>query len=212
MPISNRFAVSLLSKSNRQEALLEEVMIDKATGQIAIYMGDEKLLSYDASAREYTTFEKIKTMGTEFGFKNIFVTKLISDKFDFPVVIPLDENILQNSIPTANRVISQFFLVPDIDILVPTLDTPVDDRTLKCQIVYSYKPSDTDVILYKTLEGTVEFVEKRRVKLEATNSLFKIERLLFSAPTSKNFKVVLNGFYAVFELVEGGDYSWIGLS
>lgn len=114
--ILNRFAISFLSKEYADQALLEEVMIDKRTGEILIKTPNGMVISYDSIARRRSTITDATDCAmTQNMIGNMYELSL--EEYDLPAIVPYNENILANSISLKQNLSKVLFYI-DIDEIV----------------------------------------------------------------------------------------------
>lgn len=114
--ILNRFAISFLSKEYADQALLEEVMIDKRTGEILIKTPNDMVISYDSIARRRSTITDATDCAmTQNMIGNMYELSL--EEYDLPAIVPYNENILANSISLKQNLSKVLFYI-DIDEIV----------------------------------------------------------------------------------------------
>lgn len=96
-----RFAVSGLSKERYDEAVAEEILVDKKTGEFLLNTLDEVLISNDSLSRFKASFDNAVWMAKQVGLcGNIYQVEI--DDIDMPSEIPYDTNILNEPIVIAS--------------------------------------------------------------------------------------------------------------
>ena len=111
--ILNRFAVSALSKKYNGQALPEEIMVEKNTGEFLIKSPDGVVISYDAMARRRSTITDATECAVTQNMKgNMY--ELYLDNFMLPAIVPYDENLLNNAISLKQNLVKVLFYI-DID-------------------------------------------------------------------------------------------------
>ena len=92
-----RFAVSGLSKERYDEAVAEEILVDKNTGEFLLNTLGEVLISNDSLGRFKASFDNAVWMAKQVGLcGNIYQVEI--DDIDMPSEIPYDTNILNEDI------------------------------------------------------------------------------------------------------------------
>ena len=113
----NRFGISFLSKSRKAEALDEEVMIHKQTGEVLIKGAGGEILSYDKVGRLNDHINSVTNLCHTMNL----LGKMYEVEFtvlDLPEVIPEAVNLLDSYAPlTTNKKISKLLVSIDIDSL-----------------------------------------------------------------------------------------------
>ncbi len=96
-----RFAVSGLSKERYDEAVAEEILVDKKTGEFLLNTLDEVLISNDSLSRFKASFDNAVWMAKQVGLcGNIYQVEI--DDIDMPSEIPYNTNILNEPIVIAS--------------------------------------------------------------------------------------------------------------
>lgn len=96
-----RFAVSGLSKERYDEAVAEEILVDKKTGEFLLNTLDEVLISNDSLSRFKASFDNAVWMAKQVGLcGNIYQVEI--DDIDMPSEIPYNTNILNEPIVVAS--------------------------------------------------------------------------------------------------------------
>lgn len=92
-----RFGVSGLSKERYDEAVAEEILVDKKTGEFLLNTLDEVLISNDSLGRFKASFDNAVWMAKQVGLcGNIYQVEI--DDIEMPSEIPYDTNILNEDI------------------------------------------------------------------------------------------------------------------
>ena len=92
-----RFAVSGLSKERYDEAVAEEILVDKNTGEFLLNTLDEVLISNDSLGRFKASFDNAVWMAKQVGLcGNIYQVEI--DDIEMPSEIPYNTNILNEDI------------------------------------------------------------------------------------------------------------------
>lgn len=98
-----RFAISGLSKERYDEAVAEEILVDKKTGEFLLNTKDEVLISNDAMARYKASFDNAVWLAKETGLcGNIYQVEI--DDIVMPSNIPYGTNILNENIILDNKI------------------------------------------------------------------------------------------------------------
>lgn len=98
-----RFAISGLSKERYDEAVAEEILVDKKTGEFLLNTRDEVLISNDAMARYKASFDNAVWLAKETGLcGNIYQVEI--DDIIMPANIPYNTNILNENIMLDNKI------------------------------------------------------------------------------------------------------------
>lgn len=103
---TNRFGFSMLSKSRYNEAYLEEVMVDKATGEFLIKSPDGRVVSYDYNTKLHNIHSDIKnTMHNHNLYGHLYECHLTDPTSIYPLSIDssfvMDINAITLVKPTA---------------------------------------------------------------------------------------------------------------
>ena len=89
----NRFAVSLLSRSNKDAAIQEEVLMHKGMGQVLVKTTDGNVISYDKLSRTRNHIDFVSILA-----ENLFMTgemyTLELDGIDLPEIVNENVNLL----------------------------------------------------------------------------------------------------------------------
>jgi hypothetical protein len=113
---SNRYAVSLLDKSRKSEAIDQEVLINKLTGEIlvksaaGIFISYNKIAKFDAHIKDVTTL----CHGLNF-LGNMY--ELEFDNIDLPNVVEEDINLLSGATTFSADVLTKILISVDLDSL-----------------------------------------------------------------------------------------------
>ena len=110
---TNRFAVSLLSKSNRSGAKNEELMVDKKSSEISIKTPEGYVISHNSLSRQRNHIERIISYCQSISF-NGSLNELIIEDIDYPWTPNLGVNIL-DGIEPINIGNKDFIISLDID-------------------------------------------------------------------------------------------------
>lgn len=149
--ILNRFAISGLSKKYNEQALPEEIMVEKNTGEFLIKTPDGITISYDAIARRRSTItDATECALTQNMIGNMY--ELALEEYNLPAIIPYEENILANSISLKQNLKKVLFYI-DIDEIIKNAlaevseTVPTVEISLRCGTGSIYQ----DVIIEKSL-------------------------------------------------------------
>jgi hypothetical protein len=114
--IINRFAISGLSKKHNAQALPEEIMVEKNTGEFLIKSPEGMTISYDAIARRRSTItDATECALTQNMIGNMY--ELSIDEYMLPAIIPYGENIIGNSINLKQN-LRKLLVYVDIDEII----------------------------------------------------------------------------------------------
>lgn len=149
--IINRFAITGLSKKYNEQALNEEIMIEKSTGEFLIKNLYGVTISYDALARRRSTI----TDATEAAVTQNMIGdmyELALEEYDLPAIIPYEKNILDNTISLSTNLKKMLFFMDIDEIVKKTLAevsevAPIVEIGLRCGIGNTYN----DIIIRKPL-------------------------------------------------------------
>jgi hypothetical protein len=152
----NRFAISMLSKSRKAEAINEELMVDKSTGEILIRGVAGEYVSYNRLAR----FESHINRVTEICHRHNFLGKVYSlelDDYDTPMAIPETTNLLAsgNQVLSLNKKLRTLYLSLDLDCLNSVMDQEktmlhMKDTVITAQYSFGYNATQ-DIELTETV-------------------------------------------------------------
>jgi len=111
----DRIAISLLSRENKADALPEEVMIHKTTGQILIKTTAGDIISFDSLNRIKSHIDNTTTTCLNLDIRGDMSSIEISET-ELPSIISYDTNILTNSIILyQNKEFAKTILSIDLD-------------------------------------------------------------------------------------------------
>lgn len=134
--IINRFAISGLSKKYNEQALPEEIMVEKSTGEFLIKTTDGVTISYDAISRRRSTItDATECATTQNMIGNMYELSL--EEYNLPAIVPYNENILANSISLKQNLTKVLFYI-DIDEIIKNNIAEVSENipnveiTLRC--------------------------------------------------------------------------------
>ena len=171
--IINRFAISGLSKKYNEQALPEEIMVEKTTGEFLIKTPDGVTISYDAMARRRSTIiDATESATTQNMIGNMY--ELILDNYNLPAIVPYDINLLPNAISLKQNLLKILFFI-DIDEVVKANiaeiaeTSPIVEIGLRCGTGSIYE----DVIVEKPIQ-------------EFNNSIINIHDIVERAPDQYN--------------------------
>jgi len=115
----NRFAVSMLSRRHKAEALPQEVMIHKETGQISIKTNTGDVISYDSLARLNQHIDHVTLMSYNLNiYGEMFSLQL--DGVELPEVIGTYSPIMNTPIMIKPNNVRKMLVSIDMDSLVLT--------------------------------------------------------------------------------------------
>lgn len=130
--IINRFAISGLSKKYNEQALPEEIMVEKSTGEFLIKTTDGITISYDAISRRRSTItDATECATTQNMIGNMYELSL--EEYNLPAIVPYDENILANSISLKQNLTKVLFYI-DIDEIIKNNIAEVSENTPNVEI------------------------------------------------------------------------------
>lgn len=112
--INNRFAISLLGKERKSDAVNTEVIIDKETGEIQVKTASGKVISYNYNAR-FT--EHVNTFTFNSYNADIYGTlyDVEIDALDLPAVVQKSTNLLDSAIPLTTKAFKSFMISIDLE-------------------------------------------------------------------------------------------------
>lgn len=110
MAIIYRYGVSLISRSNHIDALPEELLLDKETGQILLKRSNGKIMSYDAMSRYKESVNRIcNTAFLQCVYGKVY--NVLLDNTDLPLAFANNEDLLRGDetivIPTVKNLMIQ---------------------------------------------------------------------------------------------------------
>lgn len=145
-----RYGVSMLSRDKHTEALHEEVMIDKTTGQVLIKLQDsDKVVSYDSQTREQNTINHIK---------NICDGRLIQD--DISMVV-LENKTLPIAIDSTNIIEHEAIDIDLYNTFKMYLDVSISDKENEVPIVQQAFDELTGVVTVVEYQDGVAAVSSK---------------------------------------------------
>ena len=112
----NRFAISALSRHNKNSAVPEEIMIHKQTGQILVKSPSGDIISYDSIARMNNHINIVEAKAYLFNMKGDMYY-LDIPTIEFPEVINESTNILDSPVSIAVG-LKRIVISVDLDSLV----------------------------------------------------------------------------------------------
>lgn len=149
--ILNRFAISGLSKKYNAQALPEEIMVEKNTGEFLIKSPDGMVISYDAIARRRSTItDATECAVTQNMIGNMY--ELLLDKYMLPAIIPYDEEVLDNAVNLKQNMSKLLFYI-DIDEIIKkdiaevSESMPIVSLLLECK----FGANTRDIVMEKPL-------------------------------------------------------------
>lgn len=182
--ILNRFAISALSKKYNEQALSEEIMVEKETGEFLIKSPDGMIISYDAIARRRSTItDATECAVTQNMLGNMYELSL--DNYMLPAIIPYDVNILDNSINLKQNMVKMLLYI-DIDEIIrkgvaeASENLPNVEIQLRCGAGNNYE----DIIIEKPINELNNFILE--IKKLMVNPLTLYNTILTSISFKKN--------------------------
>jgi|HigsolmetaAR204D_1030405.scaffolds.fasta_scaffold03588_1 hypothetical protein len=110
----NRFAVSALSRDRKAEALPEELLVHKPTGQMLIKRPDGRIISYDKISRLKTHIDFLESSHSIIGIDGDLCL-LELDHIELPNTVQYESNILDNPLTLGDSPVSKILISMDID-------------------------------------------------------------------------------------------------
>ena len=162
-----RFGFSLLSKENHHIAYLEEVMIDKRSGEIVIKTPETDLISYDFNSRVKSHIIDIKTFANNVGaYGDICIVDF--DNKTCPFIMDYDTNYIITPVDIP-FVCSKIIIHSDIDPITINPDSLSYIRNnMQIEIELAYIFSDGTTSATATLKNTLHTMNHTVINL--TNS------------------------------------------
>ncbi len=174
--IINRFAISGLSKKYNAQALPEEIMVEKTTGEFLIKTPDGMVISYDAMARRRSTItDATESALTQNMIGNMYELSL--DNYMLPAIVPYDINLLDNQINLKQN-LKKLLLYIDIDEIIRkdlvefSENMPIIHFWIQCR----YGNTTRATVIEKPIN-------------EFNNSIIEIDKLFDNLP--ENYNVIL---------------------
>jgi len=171
--IINRFAISGLSKKHNAQALPEEIMVEKTTGEFLIKSPEGMVISYDAIARRRSTItDATECALTQNMLGNMY--ELALDNYMLPAIVPYDTNILDNSINLKQNM-TKLLIYADIDEIIRkdiaevSESMPIVNICLRCGTGNDYQ----EIIIEKPLN-------------EFNNTIIDLQKLVENLPAKYN--------------------------
>lgn len=151
--ILNRFAVSALSKKYKDQALNEEIMANKDTGEFLTKSPDGVVMSLDAMNRRRTAIAN----ATEHALMQNMYGKMFEIKIDgltLPESISYDKNLLSEPLTLKTNLKKILFFIDLDEVLVDSIDGEVVENN----------PIVTINIVCKSVDGIEEILIERELK------------------------------------------------
>ena len=156
----DRFAISLLSKSRKSDAMTQEVMINKETGEILVKSDTDFVISYDKNARLNSHIDKM----TNFCYvSNVLgnMYELNFDNYDLPSVVPENVNLLSAETALYPSKISKLIISLDLDnIKIDSGESAIDIDPL----------IDIGLLLANNITQSTEYIENISLNLDQSNT------------------------------------------
>lgn len=111
---NNRFAISLLSRSNKAQSVAGEVMMDKATGQLLVKTLSGDIISYDSTARNRSHISDVTNMAMMNGIRNQ-IAQVDFENIELPGVLSENTNILLSQLLVKSGSPKRLLLSLDLD-------------------------------------------------------------------------------------------------
>lgn len=156
MAIIYRYGVSLLSRGNHVDALPEELLVDKDTGQILLKRNDGKIMSYDSMSRYKESVNRIcNTAFLQCLFGKVY--NVLLDNTDLPIAFSNNDSILRGDetivIPDVKRLMLQF----DVDAYDDESKFGDSNELDKMIVHLTMNGQDYDISLFDLDEKIFEF-------------------------------------------------------
>lgn len=136
----SRFAISLLSKARKNEALNDEVLIDKSTGEILFRNIDGKFISYDNFNRSNLHINNLTLMAQSMNLIGV-IYSVEPDGLELPSSIVENTNLLSSDETLSVDKINKLLLSVDLDNIVYDVDDSklnVNDPMVEVTIQFAY--------------------------------------------------------------------------
>jgi len=144
----NRFAISALSKHNKAEAINEEILVDKATGEFLIKGLNGEFISFNRLSRLQSHINSIKnTCLTQNFYGKVYGIEL--EDVDLPKVIDEDVEIISSPQLLSPNQLDSLLLSIDVDAIFGIGDTNKGN-------VHMNEPKINMTILLATNETTTD--------------------------------------------------------
>lgn len=192
--ILNRFAISALSKKYKDQALNEEIMVDKTTGEFLIKSPNGTLMSFDAINRRRSTIND----ATDYALMQNMYGNMYEVKIDgliLPEPVAYDTEILSEPVTLKSNLKKVLFfidldeIVVDGDVGEATENEPIVTIKILCKAAGKSK----EITIQKELKDINNNVIDVASNINFGNSSYttRIESLSFKKNTSDNVNSVL---------------------
>ena len=192
--ILNRFAVSALSKKYRNQAINEELIVDKTTGEYLVKSPLGTVMSIDAiNRRRSTIIDATNCALMQNMYGNMYEVKI--DGLILPEPVAYDSEILSEPVTLKSNLKKVLFfleldeIVVDGDVGEATENEPIVTIKISCKAAGKSK----EIIIQKELKDINNNVIDVASNINFGNSSYttRIESLSFKKNTSDNVNTVL---------------------
>lgn len=203
--IQNRYAISALSKKFKNKAYPNEIMIDKATGEIQIKCEDGNVISYNYLSRLNAHIDTLvfNSYNADL-YGNIFEIEL--DNIDLPCTIDHSINLLDTPVEVTTRDFKAFMISVDIDAINPStlisrLDT--DELIMDMEIQFNTDSTTKTIRLSEPLYRLNRLrIIKKDLDATASNPVIKSLSIKSSPSFKGNEKFIIYSILLNVEEVE----------
>lgn len=137
-----RFGISLLSKEKLEDAYLEELMVDKSTGEVLVKTPSGDTISYNYNSRVKSHLTETKTIANNVSVYGDIIS-IEMDNVNAPFTMTFGKNYLQNELPIIYPRCKKILFNADIDcITVNTQGISRDRNNISLELVMSVMFSD----------------------------------------------------------------------
>lgn len=171
-----RFAVSGLSKQRADEAVNEEMIIEKFTGEFLIKNKDGILISIDTINRKAAAFNNAVLLAEQTGICGDIYSLEDSD-IDMPIIMPVGVNVLSEPVNLPNAC-TKLLLNLDISEYIYNMETAtVDEVDKECTVDVIVKQGEKQVVISKKITDINKLIidaKKEGLNGEEAVQLFSI--------------------------------------
>jgi hypothetical protein len=185
-PAINRFAISLLDKTRKSEALNEEVMIDRQTSEILVKSTSGVITSYNKQARLNSHNSELTILCYILNL-NGNMYRIDVDSVDTPALVPEDTSlILLPMTLIQNTQIDKFLLSVDADALFVNVDgtTELNENQPLIEYDITFATDNTTQVVYN-ITDSIEIGKLNMAPIE-------ISYPEFAQGDDVNYDIILN--------------------
>lgn len=191
--ILNRFAISALSKKYRNQAINEELIVDKTTGEYLVKSPLGTVMSIDAINRRRSTIidaTSYALMQNMYG--NMYEIKV--DGLAFPEAIKYEKNILSEPVELKTNLKKLLFFIDLDEVITDTeMGEPTENEpTVFIRLVCECGSESKDIVIEKRLKDiNNNIIDIKSIANFNNDYNVKIESLSFKKNTSNTYNTVL---------------------